>query len=82
MEDVILAAIKRRFTQRAEEVEQAFNGSAAFRGLCRDYLSCFAGLERWRESQSGDAPARLAEYSQLLAELTMEIDARLRAGTK
>lgn len=82
MEDVILAAVSRRFSQRAEAVEQAFKGSATFRGLCRDYLSCVAALERWQESQSGEAPARSAEYSQLLAELTTEIEARLRAGTK
>ena len=71
--------IKRRFAGSEPAVERAFETSESFRGLCRDFLDCAATLGRWRESGADDAPLRVQEYSDLLDELTREIEARLRA---
>jgi hypothetical protein len=71
--------IKRRFTGAESAVERAFETSESFRGLCRDFIACAATLGRWSESRAEDAPLRVQEYSELLGELTREIEERLRA---
>ena len=73
-----LAAIKRQFAGRDHDLERAFERSGAFRGLCRDYLTCLAALGRWRDVDSAEARARAAEYSELLVELAQEIETQLR----
>jgi len=77
-EATTLAMIKRRFAGREQAVEQAFETSESFRGLCRDYLACAAAVARWQERGSEEARLRRDEYSELLAELTSEIEAQLR----
>lgn len=72
-----LAAIQRRFAGREDVVVRRFKESQSFRDLCRDYVVCAAVLARWQESESEAAPARSAEYAELLAELTTELQARL-----
>ncbi|MGD8895771.1 MAG: hypothetical protein PVJ73_07030 [Acidobacteriota bacterium] len=72
-----LTAIKRRFRGREEAVEHAFEANESFRGLCRDYLACTAALVRWQEGELDEARLRRNEYSELLAELTAEIEACL-----
>jgi hypothetical protein len=69
-----LAMIKRRFGGAEAAVERRFERSESFRGLCRDYLACAAALARWQEADSKEAPARSAEYAELLADLTSEIE--------
>jgi len=70
--------IKRRFAGCNDAVDQAFESSESFRGLCRDYLACATVLARWRRSDSADAPARAKEYAALLDELGTEIQVRLQ----
>jgi hypothetical protein len=70
--------IKRRFADHGDAVDQAFDSSESFRGLCRDYLACATVLARWRRSDSEDAPARAEEYAALLAELGTELQVRLQ----
>ncbi len=77
-----LIAIKSRFTGREGAVEHAFETSESFRGLCRDYLACTAALIRWREGGSEETRLRSSEYSELLAELTLEIEACLDADPR
>jgi len=72
-----LDMIKRRFTGREPDVERAFAASESFRGLCRDYLACATALARWRESTAEEAQGRVREYSEMLTELTGEIEAHL-----
>jgi len=72
-----LTAIKCRFRGREEAVEHAFEANESFRGLCRDYLACTAALVRWQEGELDEARLRRNEYSELLAELTAEIEACL-----
>jgi hypothetical protein len=71
--------IKRRFGGAEANIEREFKSSEAFRDLCRDYLNCAATLARWQESEGEDARLRVREYTELLGELTQEIEARLRA---
>jgi hypothetical protein len=70
--------IKHRFAGCNDAIEQAFESSESFRGLCRDYLACATVLARWQESDSADAHARIEEYAGLLDELGTEIQVRLR----
>lgn len=79
LEATTLAMIKRRFAGTEAAVGRVFEASESFRGLCRDYLACTAALAQWQESTSEEAGTRCEEYSELLAELTDEIEARLRA---
>lgn len=72
-----IAAIGRRFAGREDAIDRAYRGSESFRILCRDYLACVSVLERWQRSSSEDAGARVAEYSELLSELTKELEAHL-----
>jgi len=74
---VTLTMMKRRFVGREAAVERAFGTSESFRGLCRDYLASLAALARWQESDSEDAAHRSAEYAELVAELTRELEAHL-----
>lgn len=72
-----LEMIKRRFAGRDTDLERVFTTSESFRGLCTDYLACASALARWRESSAEEAPLRVGEYSELLRELTKEIQSRL-----
>jgi hypothetical protein len=71
--------VKRQFAGEEPAVERAFETSESFRGLCRDFVACAATLGRWRESRAQDAPLRVQEYSELLGELTREIEEQLQA---
>ena len=75
----ILAGIKRRFAGRDPAIERVFAASESFRGLCADYLACASVFTRWQQSEAVQAPRRVAEYGELLAELTQEIERRLGA---
>lgn len=74
-----LELIKREFGTRERVIDRAFRSSESFRGLCRDFLDCSRALARCRKSKSEEARLREAEYSELLMELTGEIEARLQA---
>jgi len=77
LEKRTLAAIERRFPEMKGIVQREFTESESFRGLCRDYITCATALARWRGSESEEGRARSEEYSELLAELTEELEARL-----
>jgi hypothetical protein len=79
IEAATLTRIKCRFAGRERAAERAFEASESFRGLCRDYLACTATLARWQELESEEARRRSAEYAELMAELTREIEAHLHA---
>lgn len=74
-----LDMIRHRFPGAEAALGSAFKASESFRGLCGDYLACAATLARWQESEAEDARLRVQEYSELLDELTREIEARLRS---
>ena len=77
-----LAEVKRQFTGREPAVERAFAASETFRGLCEDYVACVAALERWQDSRAEGARARVQEYSELLGELTKEMEASFDTGER
>lgn len=81
MSAAAMEMIKRRFAGRDTDVERAYETSASFRGLCTDYLACATALARWQESTAEEAPPRVQEYSELLRELTKEIQACLSPAT-
>jgi hypothetical protein len=77
-----LDAIKRRFAGREEAVERVYGQDDSFRGLCQDYLACTTALARWQGGRSDDARLRTNEYSELLRELTAEIETCLEAADR
>ena len=88
-----LALLKEALPGHDLIIERAYRESAAFRDLCLDFRTCTLALERWRGLDGDEATQRTQEYTQLLAELTSEIESglasmagdsaapRLKAGT-
>lgn len=74
-----LKLIKMKFSSREKVIERAYHSSVSFRALCRDFRDCAKAASRWRASESEEARLRAAEYSELLSELTSEIEVRLHA---
>lgn len=54
----------------------------SFRALCYDLRVCDRALKYWTESDSGSSRQRMAEYAQLLDELTEEIRVAIFAGAR
>ena len=78
-EEAILTRVARRFAGREAAVERAYAARKLFRDLCRDYVACANALARWQKLESEGAPLRSVEYSELLDELTREIEVHLHA---
>lgn len=77
--DRTLIAVRSRFAGSEESVVLAFETSQSFRQLCRDYLACAEALARWQEVASEEGRLRVAEYSELMTEISAEIEQQLRA---
>jgi hypothetical protein len=77
LEKKTLAAIERRFPEMTAIVQREYTESESFRSLCRDYVTCANTLARWQGSESEEGRSRSEEYSELLGELTRELEARL-----
>ena len=80
--EATLTRVKRRFAGHEAAVERAFATSESLRDLCRDHAACANALLRWQESESEGAQIRSAEYSELLEELTEEIESQLHAEAR
>ena len=78
-DEAIPTRVRRRFAGREAAVERAYATRQSFRDLCRDYVACANALARWQELESEGARLRSAEYSELLDELTREIEVHLHA---
>ncbi|HET6520673.1 MAG TPA: hypothetical protein VFG47_12775 [Geminicoccaceae bacterium] len=74
--------VVQRFPDRSRDIAALALASEDFRALCDDYGEAVEALRRWQASPvDPDAPARIAEFGQLVAELEDEILAELgRAG--
>ena len=75
----LLNRIKKEFGSREDVIEGAFTSSESFRALCRDYFVCLRALAGFQKLDSKEARLREGEYSELLQELAVEIEARLNA---
>ena len=69
------------FPGRDTVIGRAYRDNPAFRELCQDYRKCALALERWSRLDGGDAASRTLEYTELLAELTSEIESWLGQGS-
>lgn len=56
-----------------------YRSSAVFRRLCQDYVACADSLAHWQHAATEKASLHAAEYSELLEELTTEIERALLA---
>ena len=78
----VLGFIKRRFGSKGPAIDRVFEGDGSFRSLCAEYLACTRALAYWQESDAEEADRRAAEYSELIEQLTGEIQARLCAAER
>jgi hypothetical protein len=70
-----------RFPDRWRAVAALGRASEDFRALCEDYGEAVEALRRWQASTADpNAPARIEEFGQLVAELEDEILAALAAA--
>jgi hypothetical protein len=71
-------ALARRFPQHASAIRRLQTRDPDFRSICDDYGEAQRALQHW-EAAGQAAPARVAEYRQILAELEAEALAILQA---
>jgi hypothetical protein len=75
----IAVQISSSFPGNERLIDRAYRDDPTFRELCDDYVGCAAALERWQRSNGDKSSPRSEEYSELLAELTDEVQAWLDA---
>lgn len=74
-----LTLIRTSFAGHDRVIERAYRDSQSFRDLCRDYRRCAAALHRWEHRDGSGSDSRRDEYTQLMAELTDEIESWFEA---
>ena len=74
--------VVQRFPEQWRDIAALSRASEDFRALCDDYGEAMEALRRWQAATADpNAPARIEEFRQLVAELEDEILAELgRAG--
>jgi hypothetical protein len=70
--------LARQLPQHAATIRRLYPRDASLRSICDDYGAARRALEHW-EAAGAAAPARIAEYRQILAELEAEAVAILQA---
>jgi len=75
----IAAQISSSFPGNERLIDRAYRDDPTFCELCDDYVRCAAALERWQRSNGDKSSPRSEEYSELLAELTDEVETWLDA---
>jgi hypothetical protein len=73
----VVGEICSSFPGRDRLIESTYRAEWTFRELCQDFQECAAAVERWREMPSAESEGRFEEYSELLTELSKEIEAWL-----
>ena len=75
-----LNLIRGLFPGREQLIEHAFHDQGSFRDLCEGYRRCVEARQRWEQLSGAEAPPQLQEYTELLAELSQEIETWLDAA--
>jgi hypothetical protein len=75
----IAAQISSSFPGNERLIDRAYRDDPTFCELCDDYVRCAAALERWNRLSGDKSSPRTQEYSELLTELTDEVQAWLDA---
>jgi hypothetical protein len=76
MDRAVMAAIA-RFPDRGHAIEDLARADEDFRSLCADLTDAEAVLKRWECSSAPVREARIAEYRDLVRDLTTELEAML-----
>lgn len=71
--------IKSTFPGHDLLIDRAYEENQSFKDLSQDYQSCAVALERWRRMNGDEPSSRAREYTELMAELTNEVESWLRA---
>ena len=70
--------VVQRFPEQWQDITALSRASEDFRALCDDYGEAVEALRRWQAATDDpNAPARIEEFAQLVAELEDEILAEL-----
>ena len=65
--------VMQRFPDHKDAIRHLFREDETFQAICEDYHECTQALRYWRQSASGEAPARIEEYRDLMENLEEEI---------
>lgn len=68
-----LLPVLERFPEERAALQRLFQANSSFQSLCDDYRDCLAALRHWEQSDSGEAPAMVKIYVELLGELEQEV---------
>jgi hypothetical protein len=67
-----------RFPEHSAAIEELFSRDAEFQSLCNDLRDAEQALVAWRASPCIDRSKRIAEYEELVCELTFELGGILK----
>jgi hypothetical protein len=69
-----VAAVRLRFPDRAEIIEDLASWDNVFCEICRDFAEAETELAKWQASSDPHGAQRCAEYRELIAGLSKEIE--------
>ncbi|ARQ58684.1 hypothetical protein EFR00_06120 [Rhizobium sophoriradicis] len=72
-----VAAVCRQFPARIKTIDDLSARSEDFREICRDFADAQSALKKWTVSTDPKRNERVAEYQELIAELSKEIEGAL-----
>jgi DNA repair exonuclease SbcCD ATPase subunit len=67
-----LNAIKKKFPEQSERIDELYETDEDFRTLCSDYLLCLQHLEKFQKDV-GEKKHSLKEYREIQSELEREL---------
>ncbi len=79
MDEHINAAV-RQFPERGRAIRERAGRDETFRDLCADFSTAEDELRKWTTSADPRRERRVEEYSVLVSELALEIEAMLDAS--
>lgn len=68
---------KTYFKQRVRAIEELAARSEGFRDLCDDFATAYDGRLDWKRSSAPERAERVAEYTELIDSLQIEIELAL-----
>ena len=75
-----LKAVKHKFPDESERIENLYQADEDFRALCEDYFSCMQNLQKFKKEFS-EKRYTLEEYRNIQTELEKELLEFIQPGS-
>ncbi len=72
-----LDPLLKKHPKEASKIRERALRDPLFRSACQDYCDTYTALQNWRASGSSTSQERIAEFSQILKEIEVEIEGAL-----